>query len=100
MKPIIFLPQAEEEMLDAGSYYESKVKGLGRHFISEVERSKGIIVKHPEMYPVIKYAVRRCITRRYPYGLLYINDPEEIIIVAVMHLSKKPEYWVDRLNEF
>ncbi len=98
MKPIIFLPPAEEEMLEAASYYESKAKNLGRRLISEIERSNNIINDNPELYPVLKYDIRRCIVRRFPYGILYKNDPKEIIVIAIMHLHRKPDYWLDRMK--
>ena len=29
MKPVVFLPEAEQEMLEAARYYESQASGLG-----------------------------------------------------------------------
>jgi len=98
MKPIIFLPPAEEEMLEAASYYESKAENLGRRYIFEIERSKNIIINNPELYPILKYNIRRCIVRRFPYGILYKIDPKEIVIVAIMHLNRKPDYWLNRIK--
>lgn len=98
MKPIIFLPPAEEEMLEAASYYESKAENLGRRYISEIERSKNIIINNPKLYPILKYDIRRCIVRCFPYGILYKIDPEEIVIIAIMHLHRKPDYWLNRIK--
>jgi plasmid stabilization system protein ParE len=99
MKPLTFLIPAENEMLEAASYYESKANNLGRSYISEVERSKNIIAQTPELYPIKKYDIRHCIVRRFPYAILYKNDPDEIIVIAVMHLRRKPDYWVDRVKD-
>jgi hypothetical protein len=33
---------------------------------------------------------------RFPYGLLYRVDPEEVIVLAVAHLHRHPTYWVGR----
>ena len=35
----------------------------------------------------------------FPYALLYRVWNEQIEILAVMHLSRKPGYWADRLTE-
>ena len=48
MKGIIFLPPAEEEMLDAARFYESRVHGLGREFLAEVQHAAQRITEHPE----------------------------------------------------
>ena len=34
--------------------------------------------------------------RRFPFGILYRVDPDEIVILAVMHLARQPDYWRDR----
>lgn len=37
MNPVVFLPQAEQEMLEAARYYESQAVGLGADYLLEVE---------------------------------------------------------------
>ena len=49
-------------------------------------------------WPVIKDPVRRCLTRKFPYGILDAIEEDYILIVAVMHSSRKPEYWQERIN--
>jgi len=39
---------------------------------------------------------RRCRTKRFPYGLIYRCKGDEILIVAVAHLHRRPGYWHDR----
>jgi len=34
--------------------------------------------------------------RRFPFGILYRIEPEQIVVVAVMHLRRRPGYWRDR----
>jgi hypothetical protein len=41
--------------------------------------------------------VWRCRVNRFPYGLVYEVSGEEIVIVAVMHLHRRPGYWRDRV---
>ncbi len=36
MTTFVFLPQAEEEMLEAAEFYESKLPGLGSAFLADV----------------------------------------------------------------
>jgi hypothetical protein len=40
--------------------------------------------------------VRRCLTRRFPFGVLYAVEPSGIFILAVMHLRRDPECWKQR----
>ncbi len=41
--------------------------------------------------------VRRKVLARFPYSLLYLEGPDYIRIVAVMHHRRRPGYWVERL---
>jgi len=98
MKGIIFLPPAEEEMLEAARFYESRVQGLGREFLAEVRHASQRITEHPDAATPVRGKVRRRLIKRFPFGILYVNDPDEIVIVAVMHLRRRPGYWRNRLR--
>jgi len=96
MKPVVFLPDAEEEMLQAAVYYESQSSGLGIDYLSKVERAVQAIEESPMTWPIVEGELRRRLVRRFPFGILYRIDPEEIVIVAVAHLRRKPGYWRER----
>lgn len=98
MKPVVFLPEAEQEMIFAAEYYEAQASGLGVDYLSEVERSVQAIAESPMTWPIVEGKLRRRLVRRFPFGVLYRIDLEEIIIVAVAHLRRKPEYWKKRLK--
>ncbi|HIP58812.1 MAG TPA: hypothetical protein EYH01_00115 [Campylobacterales bacterium] len=42
-------------------------------------------------------STRRCLVNRFPFGLVYRIEGDTIVIVAVMHLSRKPDYWYSRV---
>ena len=97
MKPVVFLPQAEQEMLEAARFYESQTAGLGVDYLSEVERAVQTIAESPTTWPVIEGELRRRLIRRFPFGILYRIEPEEIVIIAVAHLRRRPWYWRKRI---
>jgi hypothetical protein len=35
----------------------------------------------------------------FPYGIVYKTAREEIFIIAVMNLSREPDYWKDRAKK-
>jgi plasmid stabilization system protein ParE len=98
MKPVVFLPDAEQEMLQAAVYYESQSSGLGRDYLSEVERAVQAVKESPMTWPIVEGELRRRLVRRFPFGILYRIDPEEIVIIAVAHLRRKPGYWRERIK--
>ncbi len=98
MTPVIFLPEAEKEMFEAAKYYESQAADLGIDFLSEAERAVGSIAELPLTWPVIEGEMRRRLVGRFPFGILYRIEPDEIVVVAVAHLRRKPGYWKERIK--
>ena len=80
MKTIVFLPQAEQEMLEAARYYESQATGLGVDYLSEIERAIVAVGESPETWPKIEGELKRRLVRRFPFGILFCIDPKEIVI--------------------
>lgn len=97
MTPSLFLPEAEQEMLEAALYYQNQASGLGSDYLSAVERAIQAIEESPYTWPILEGEFRRRLVRRFPFGVLYRIEPDIIIIVAVAHLRKKPGYWKSRL---
>jgi plasmid stabilization system protein ParE len=92
----VFHPEAEAEFLAAIDYYENCAEGLGHDFAVEVYAAVERISAFPTAWPVLEGEVRRCQTRRFPYGVLYTEQGNDIYILAVMHLHRDPEYWKHR----
>jgi len=91
-----FHPEAEEEFIGAIDYFEEVEIGLGYDFAVEVYSSIERTMSFPKAWPVLEGDIRRCLVRRFPYGVLYSEEKDGIFIVAVMHLHRDPEYWKRR----
>ena len=98
MTAIVFLPPAQEEMTAAARYYQAQSTSLGTEFLAEVERTIAAIVSHPKAAPKVKKDIRRRLLKWFPFGILYIATVDEIVVLAVMHLRRRPGYWQDRLG--
>ena len=98
MTAVSFLPDAEEEMIESARYYESNCERLGSDFLSEVDRAIKSIQAHPTAAPVIGSNIRRRLLDRFPFGLLYTIENNDVLILAVMHLRRRPGYWKERLG--
>jgi len=93
-----FHPEARIEFSEATIYYSEKSPSLATAFYTEVENAIEKIVENPDLYRVIDEDVRRCLTRRFPYAILYTIEQNYILILAVMHCSREPSYWKHRLS--
>lgn len=92
-----FHPDAELEFIEGVKYYEDMDRGLGRDVAVEVYAAIERAVAHPHAWAVLQGQVRRSLVRRFPYGVLYAEEREGILILAVMHLHRDPDYWQRRV---
>ncbi len=95
---IEFLEAAEIELDEAFKWYEAQQKNLGMQFLTEFDAAIRRISAYPKLYALLENEVRRCLIKRFPYGVLYGIDADTIVIIAVAHLHRKPNYWVGRLG--
>jgi hypothetical protein len=91
-----FHPEAETEFLEAIAYYEECEPELGEDFSLEVYSSIQNVLSYPLAWPVLEDDIRRCLTNRFPYGVLYSIESDRVYILAVMHLHRHPDYWKHR----
>ena len=92
----IFDPDARAEFLDAVRYYEECKKGLGRRFRIAIETAVQHVLENPFLYRLLKAPFRRYLLPKFPYSIIYSIEPDHIHIIAVAHLKRKPEYWLNR----
>lgn len=91
-----FHPEAEKEFRAAIEYYEDREVGLGYDFSVEVFTAIQNAAALPHAWPVMEEDIHRCLVNRFPYCVLYAVEDAGIFILAVMHLSRHPDYWKDR----
>ncbi len=91
---------AENEMLEAARYYEQQQAGLGSDFLDEVEAGIERIAAGSDRFGYYRGSttVRSVRLERFPYRLLFVLEPERAVIVAVMHLHRRPNYWKKRIR--
>jgi plasmid stabilization system protein ParE len=95
--PIVLRPEAEADLLAAGDWYDKQRSGLADEFADAVDTMFGRIEAMPEMYAVALHDVRRGKLRRFPYVVYYRALPDQIEVLAVLHGSRDPRLWQDRI---
>ena len=97
MKPVKFHPQAESELAGSVDFYNDRVPGLGADFFATVKLASRQIQIAPLSRPLRCDGTRQIRLPRFPFALVYRDQPEQIEIVAVAHGARRPGYWRDRL---
>lgn len=82
------------------AFYEKRQKGLGHELIEEVTRTLDRIKETPQTYREVDKDIRSAQTKRFPYSILYsFLDESSLFVIAIVHQSRKPGYWINRLKD-
>ena len=98
MKPHVFHPEARAELLEAGRYYMQKSTPVAERFYEEMEQVLVEVLERPHMRRMFDPPARLHFGPSFPYALIYIDQPDSVWIVAVMHFKQRPGYWRERLD--
>jgi toxin ParE1/3/4 len=77
-----FHPEALEEYQEAVNWYAQSGNPSALRFVEALEDSIRRIVEAPERWRVIEEDVRRCLTKVFPYGVLYTIEPESLCLLS------------------
>ena len=93
---LVFAPAVAVEITEAAAWYESQREGLGRELLDAIEQALERIRRQPGAgAPWHEY--RKGLVRRFPYLIVYrATSEDEVEVVAVAHMSRRPGYWIDR----
>ena len=90
-------PEADEEFAAAVRYYSEISPELGVRFYQEMERLLREACTDPERFWEFDPPARRHLSGDFPYAIIFIEKPEHVWVVAVMHMKRRPSYWRGRL---
>ena len=94
-----FHPESLHEFIEAVRYYSNISRSLANAFVAQVEHGINQILLFPETWAEIEPDIRRYLIKRFPFAIFYtIETNDTILIHAIMHLSRKPGFWKDRIT--
>jgi hypothetical protein len=83
-------PQAFIELAEATDWYENRSKGLGADFLRAFDDALEKIERNPFGYQILFGDVRRALTRRFPFSVMFIVEAEKIIVLSCLHVRRDP----------
>ncbi|MBK6400838.1 MAG: type II toxin-antitoxin system RelE/ParE family toxin [Rhodocyclaceae bacterium] len=95
---VLFSTIARDELNDARAWLNHQQPGLGRQLNDEVREAAMRIARMPLLHPVDIADVRKCHLSRFPYTLRYALRGDIVLILAVSHQHREPDYWIDRIR--
>lgn len=98
---VSFLADAETEIESARSYLNRQRSDLGTRFLDDLDLTVREITNRPFGFPKVETLpddepYRRALMGIFRYAVIFECLSEEILIVAVAHTSRQPNYWLNR----
>ena len=84
-------------MTEAALFYEAANAGLGDDFLDDVQHAIDTIRQRPELGTEVAFGFRRMLVRRFPFSIVYAVELGQVIVVAVAHQRRRPEFWKGRI---
>jgi plasmid stabilization system protein ParE len=79
--PVVWIPEANEDLLEARAWYDNVRPVLGERFALAVEKAVEAIAEHPTQFPVVYRGRRRAGVRRFPYGIFFEVQEQRIVVM-------------------
>lgn len=97
-------PEAVTEFLEAVRFYELQQVGLGGRFEAEVAKAVDDTLWNPEAWAILEGRTRPPTVRSrriavFPYRIIYFLRDDDIVIVAIAHERRRPDYWKKRVKD-
>ena len=90
-------PRAWQEIEAAEESYRQRSVDASAEYLVAVSEALEKISRTPRRWPKYLHGTRRFLLHRFPFFIVYIEEPEVVSVVAVAHSKRTPGYWKQRL---
>ncbi len=95
-----FHPEAELKFYQTTFRNEAEVPQLGLRFPDEIERVIQLLLEHPWLGLRVDENHCHFELRKFPFSLVYATGADIILVVAIAHGNRKPDYWRSRVQDY
>ena len=92
-----FIAPARREFLKEVVYYNEQALGLGAALVHEVEEATARALTFPDSGSPGPAGTRLIVINKFPFSIVYRPDREGIVVFALAHHKRRPEYWESRV---
>lgn len=95
-KAVELQPAALAEAEEAAAWYAERDPRVAAAFVAELEEALERIAEAPGRWPAHLHGTQRVRLTRFPYLVVYRDEPQRVLVVAVAHTKRRPGYWRKR----
>ena len=96
-RDVILKSQAEADLAQAHDWYQQQDM-LGDKFLAAVEAAVLRVADGPERFPIIHKKVRRALVRGFPHSIYFLDEPNHIFVLTIVHQRRDPKLWKGRVR--
>lgn len=89
---------ALDDLEEATIFYFGEDPNIELRFSDCIDNAIEQVTKRPHTWPILNAEIRRYVVNIFPYSLLYSIEHDHVLIVAVAHHSREPEFWKERVE--
>ncbi len=83
--PVVYRPEAQDDIDAAHARYERQRPGLGDRFLEALRERVDAIQAQPALYAVLHKNIRAATLRHFPHVVYYRVESACILVIAVQH---------------
>jgi plasmid stabilization system protein ParE len=90
--------EAEVDVDEQAEFYDGEEPGLGLRFIQAVFSHIDVVAMHPKKHRQEIDDVRIALIPKFPFGIFFIIEGDQVIVLAVLDLRRSPRRRLDTLK--
>jgi toxin ParE1/3/4 len=92
----VFHPEAKDDYANAYRWYAARSDSAASDFERAFEKALTEIVDAPSRWHPVGDRHRTHLLKRFPYQIVYRVSGDAVVIIAVAHARRRPQYWKGR----
>jgi plasmid stabilization system protein ParE len=96
MLPIDYLPGARRDFDESFDWYADRSTQAAVRFAAAMEAALARVSSDPTQFASRDGVHRECPVKKFPFRIVYRLDDHRVLVVAVVHAKRRPEYWHKR----
>jgi len=96
MAEVLVCSAAEADFAESLKWYADRSIAAANEFDAEVDRAVSEIAADPERFPLCDSRHRYFLLRRFPFRIIYRISRATVVVIAVAHGSRAPDFWANR----
>ena len=97
-KTVEYHSSARADFDESFDWYAQRSVGAAIGFVAAVDEAIDKIAADAGRFPSTHGGCQYCSLNRYPFRLVFRDEPERLIVVAVAHAKRRPGYWHGRTD--